>query len=206
MKIVAIQESFIDYPEHLSLVLFVNECPWNCVNCHNKKNLSELDVLDMSYVEEYVTLSKPLFNHFVISGGEPTYYDDLVDFIKFLKQDSGKVKLDTCGYSSKILKEALPFLDAVSMDVKAGFLDNDFSLYRDIARAELNTQNIIDSIQLLYEFAECGKYVEFRTTLLDKRINSYEVIDSIKEVLGGSLGKTVYTVSNEVILKNLNTL
>jgi len=204
MDIVAIQESFVDYPEHLSLVFFVKECNWNCTNCQNKYNLKNLDILDKTYITNFIQESSNLFYHYVISGGEPTVYPDLVEFVKFIREINprAKIKLDTNGSNYKTLKEVLPFVNAVSMDIKTSFLDCDFTEYEKIVGAKVSSIELLSSIGLLYDFSQRGNLVEFRTTLVDDSINIDKVLNSIKEVVGKEIGSIKYTVNKQVILQN----
>lgn len=202
LEIVAIQESFIDYPEHLSLIVFFKNCPWNCVNCQNIINLKDADSMDIDEVKSYLEQSKGLFNHIVLSGGEPTYYDDLPEFVLFLKSMGFKVKLDTNGCRPSVIAKVLPYIDAVSMDIKNSVNISDYEKYIKTARCDfIDVSNVIDSIKLLKEFSSTGKFVEFRTTLLDDTINCKEVMDSLKYAIG-ELGSIRYTVNDTIITSN----
>ena len=55
-----------------------------------------------------------------ITGGEPTLYPDLPDFIKKLKDIGYKVKLDTNGTNPEMLKSLIEqgLLDYTAMDIK----------------------------------------------------------------------------------------
>jgi len=205
LEIVAIQESFIDYPEHLSLVVFVKDCPWNCVDCQNKINLGNLKVMEEDFVVEYLKKSQPLFNHIVISGGEPTHYKGLLDFVKLLKELKFKIKLDTNGSNAAVLREVLPYLSAVSMDVKNSFIFNelkcDFTLYEGITRSSIYPDQIVRSIRSIYSASDYLDFVEFRTSVVNNTIDIKDTFDSLKSVVGGNLGKVKYTVNSNIICK-----
>jgi pyruvate formate lyase activating enzyme len=87
----------------------------------------------------------------VLTGGEPTLQEDLLDFVKKLKQRGFEVKLDTNGLLPDVLEKCLPYLDYVALDVKT-------SLEKYSLLGECNVDEWTRSIELLkngevdYEF------------------------------------------------------
>ena len=205
LNIVAVQESFSDYPEYLSLIFYVRDCNWDCIDCQNKCNLYDLDSMSLEEVLGYVESSKSLINHFVISGGEPTLYphDALFNFISEIKLivPSAKIKLDTNGTNPYffVLAKSFRNIDAVSMDIKASLRDR--AEYSRICGRNIYLSPIISSVKHLKEWSEMGKSIEFRTTLVDDQIKIDDIYDSLKEVVGGELGNISYTVNTNIIRK-----
>lgn len=191
MNIVGIQESFNDYPNHIALILFTKYCTWDCKKCHNKYNLLETDNLSKEYINNYMEDSKPLINHIVVSGGEPTLEKEIVPFVKELKSRGYDIKLDTNGTNPEVLKELLPYLSVVAMDIKEDF--KIYDRYKRICQTitEREFENVQKSITILsnwYEESKEDRILIFRTTLFDKlidtdtikdRLNSYQYTDYI---------------------------
>lgn len=111
-------------------------------------------------------------------GGEPLIQDNVDKFIHKIKSLGYKVKLDTNGINSQLLKELLDaeLLDYVAMDIK-----NDFDNYSITTGINsINTNNIKSSIELL---KNSKIDYEFRTTIV-KEFHNIESIKNICEMIG----------------------
>jgi len=113
--------SHLDYPDHLSCIIWIAGCPLRCQYCYNKdivfaKNgkYSFNDILD------FLDTRINLLDGVVLSGGEATSVD-LVPFCKKVKQKGFKIKLDTSGVNFKQIKQLveLDLVDYIALDYKA---------------------------------------------------------------------------------------
>ncbi|MFC1643731.1 anaerobic ribonucleoside-triphosphate reductase activating protein [Candidatus Omnitrophota bacterium] len=114
--------SLVDYPGHLASVVFVQGCNFRCGYCYNPDlvtldkhfDFSEEDIFDS------ITRRKEMIEGVVITGGEPTIYKDLPDFVRRLKNEGFKVKLDTNGSNPAQLEYMLraSLLDYIALDIK----------------------------------------------------------------------------------------
>ncbi|HOP09426.1 MAG TPA: radical SAM protein, partial [Candidatus Methanofastidiosa archaeon] len=95
----------------------------------------------------------------VITGGEPTCYSGLADLAEEIRSMGLKVKLDTNGTRPDVIRKLLDqnLFDHISLDVK-----NSFGKYSETAGAEVNTDDIMESIRLIMEFDD----YEMRTTVV----------------------------------------
>jgi len=161
MKIYSYQKvSFVDYPGVISCVIFTPFCNFNCWYCHNSEViLNSQNNVEESEVLNYLKERKKLIDAVVVSGGEPTFQTDLIDFLKKLKNLGYKVKLDTNGSQPSVLKKVLDskLVDFVAMDLKAPL-----NKYRKITCSDADIKNIKESINLLKKAENID--VEFRTT------------------------------------------
>lgn len=155
------QPSMVDFPGHLSAVLFLSGCNFRCGFCHNAALLAEdrggvswdrLKKKCASWQDEWV-------NGAVISGGEPTLSDQIIPLISFLKEYGWAIKLDTNGSRPSVLRECVDLVDYVAMDIKAGL-----SLYPELTGCR-NTDSIMESIAII--MSGSVEY-EFRTTIIDE--------------------------------------
>ena len=155
-----IKNSFVDYPNYISAVVFTFGCNFNCWYCHNRRiiedksseNISEEEVLN------FISKRKGFIDGLVISGGEPTLNPELENFIRKVKALGFKVKLDTNGTNPNIVEKLLKdnLLDFVAMDVKTS-KEN----YSKLVGREVDFDKISKSINLL---KNSSVDYEFRTT------------------------------------------
>lgn len=115
--IVKYQESVIDYPGKIGLILYVDECNLDCNYCYNINQLQNLEPINIDEIISIVNLSDGFYNSIVICGGEPTLYDDLDKLIEYLRthiKNRFYLKIDTNGHNIKYLHLA----DSVAIDYK----------------------------------------------------------------------------------------
>lgn len=109
-----------DYPGCLAAVIFCQGCPWRCGYCHNPHLIPrDNGQLDWSAVMDFLRRRQGLLDAVVFSGGEPTLQDNLQSAISEVRDLGFKIGLHTGGTYPSRLKELLPMLDWVGMDIKA---------------------------------------------------------------------------------------
>ncbi len=113
-----IPTTLLDYPEEIASVIFLPGCNLKCPYCHNPDIVNpKQNTLDpIEDIIEAIDRRKHLISGVVISGGEPTLYNDLGNYIELLHSYGLKVKLDTNGTKPELLKELKP--DYIAMDLK----------------------------------------------------------------------------------------
>lgn len=163
--------SMIDYPGHLCAVFFTSGCNFSCGFCHNaplmgskQKGLTweRLDAACRDFKAQWV-------DAVCVTGGEPTLSPDLVLLLERLREFGFRIKLDSNGSRPEILKECIPLVDFIAMDIKAGL-----SGYPELV-GFTQTDKIKKSIQLIME---SGKEYEFRTTV----IGPFHTDDQMREI------------------------
>jgi len=191
MKISGMQKtSFIDYPGELATVLFTSGCNFRCPYCHNaellKDNQKELDVDWIQWLKS----RKKNIDAVVISGGEPTLQEGLIDFIKLLKQEQFKVKLDTNGTSPETLEYLFQenLIDYIAMDLKGTL-----NVYKKIVNSNKLIEKVKKSINLIKQFAPD---YEFRTTLTEDILFQCIKDENLDELLELLKGAKKYYIQN----------
>jgi pyruvate formate lyase activating enzyme len=113
----------IEYPDCLAAVVFCQGCPWRCSYCHNPHLLpADGDGrIDWRDVHHLMKKRSGLLDAVVFSGGEPTMQPRLVEAILDVKKAGFLAGLQTSGAYPDLLRDALPILDLVTMDLKAPF-------------------------------------------------------------------------------------
>jgi len=152
-----IPESFVDWRGKMVATVFTYGCNFRCPFCHNYTLVTEKpsELLEENDVIEEIRGLKGWIDGICITGGEPTIHRDLKDFVKKLS-DIAPVKLDTNGTVPEVLKEVMPYISYVAMDIKAPKYK-----YNELAGTEVNMEKIEESIDIIKKYA---KDYEFRTT------------------------------------------
>lgn len=176
--------TLIDYPGELASEIFCKGCNFRCLYCHNYHLIYPgffSDDLSLDYVYEYLAKNKNKITGLVISGGEPLLQKDIAAFLKKIKSDYRvKVKIDTNGYETDMLKEIIKnkLADCVAMDIKAS-PDN----YSKICGVNVNVDRILDSANLLMS-TDIKTY--FRMTVV-KNLTTKNDIDFAKKLVGDKI-------------------
>ncbi len=110
--------STVDWPGELAAVVFIAGCPWACHYCHNPHLQQRGEAL--SWENILLTLQKRvgLLDGVVFSGGEPFSDALCTQLIRQVKALGFKVAVHTAGIYPLRLREALPSLDWVGLDIK----------------------------------------------------------------------------------------
>ncbi len=181
MKIAGLQKfSLIDYPGKISAVVFTRGCNFKCPYCHNPELvLPEFytELYPPEKVFQFFDKRKNQLDGIVITGGEPTLQNDLVDFIIETKKFGYLVKLDTNGSNPDMLEQLIRgnLIDYISMDIKAPFVKYDL-----VCGVKMNLATIQKSIKVIK-----NSDIEhvFRTTVV-KHFLDYTDLIAIRESLG----------------------
>lgn len=181
------KNSFIDYPEKISCVLFCQGCNFHCPYCHNpelvpmqkkgeQSGISEKEVLD------FLQSRRKMLDGVVISGGEPCLQTDLPDFCKKIKEMGYPLKVDSNGSRPEVLRSLLEkgLADYIAMDIKS-----DLRHYAPLIRkntGESFSEKIRSSIRLIME---SGLPYEFRSTCI-RPLLSEKILMNICELIRGA--------------------
>ena len=183
----------LDYPGKVACTVFTKGCGLHCPFCHNKR------LVDTEYSPDFITFQefysflnsrKGLLDGVVISGGEPLYWPDTVDFIWCVKDMGFSVKLDTNGmYPERVKKAIEAGVDYIAMDIK-----NSMDKYgQTIGIPGMDTalrMKFIDSIDII---KNSGVDYEFRTTIV-KPLHTINDIKDIASWIGDK--NTKYALQN----------
>ena len=182
MKIGGILDiSTIDIPGKVSMVIFTVGCNFRCNFCHNK-HLLDVNIGKSYQVSEIVKLCKnnSLINSISISGGEPTLQEDILDVCKGLKKLEKYLSIDTNGSNPDKLKELIPYINRVALDLKGPFDQNKL---KEITGVNIDLDKIIETIEFLK--VQKGLDFEIRTTFFESLltpVNLEEILNSLKEI------------------------
>jgi pyruvate formate lyase activating enzyme len=187
MKLSAIQRfTMLDYPDKVACVAFTPGCNMRCGFCHNPEFVLPEQIRELSsgFIAEktffnFLDQRRGLLEGVVVSGGEPTIWQDLPKFLRTIKDKGFLTKLDTNGNHPEMLERLIRehLVDYVAMDVKTSL-----SKYSMLVGGGVTGVAIKKSIQLL---KTAGIPYEFRTTLI-KEVHSEAVLHDMAELLSGA--------------------
>ncbi|MBT9281490.1 MAG: anaerobic ribonucleoside-triphosphate reductase activating protein [Hydrogenibacillus schlegelii] len=113
--------SLLDDPGHLAATVFTSGCRFRCPFCHNAL-LQRVRPPKMPPQTALRLLAerRGRLESVAVTGGEPTLWKDLPDFLAAVKALGYRVKLDTAGDRPDALADLLArgLVDFVAMDVK----------------------------------------------------------------------------------------
>ena len=189
--------SLIDYPGKVSCVLFLAGCNFRCPFCHNPelvKRDRRSSYFDVQAVYRFLERRKEFLDGVVISGGEPTIHEDLIDLCKEIKKIGYPVKLDTNGSRPKIIRRLIDegYVDYIAMDIKT-----DLFHYFPHITTDPNTDKIISSIDIIMESTIT---YEFRTTCVRPFVDVY-TIGKIANIIEGAMLYVLQPFQNTRILR-----
>jgi pyruvate formate lyase activating enzyme len=123
MKLYGLQKlTLLDFPERVACTVFTGGCNFRCPFCHNSALVFLGDAHAMDEEEFFAFLRKRagILDGVAVTGGEPLLTDDIIPFLRRIKDMGFAVKLDTNGSFPRRLREAVEagLVDYVAMDVK----------------------------------------------------------------------------------------
>ena len=169
--------SAVDFPGHLSAVVFMQGCPWKCPFCHNASIRDIGQETDFSWDKFFEFLKSRVgkLDAVTFSGGEPLVQDCLLDIIKEVRALGFAIGLHTGGYRPEHLAKVLPFVDWVGLDIKAPFVAD---RYKAIVGVD-HLARVLKSLDLLL-----ASEVDFECrTTCDPRFLSIEDLKQIAQAL-----------------------
>jgi len=178
--------SLLDYPDHLSTVIFTIGCNFRCHFCYNPQlvvpggeNKKGHSLISEDDLFQFLQSRMNKLEAVVITGGEPTLQKDLIKFIKKIKQLKFLIKLDTNGTNPEMLEKliSLKLVDYIAMDIKAPL-----AKYQQVVNAKILLNDIKKSIKIIIEN---GVPYEFRTTIVPD-LHSEEDIMIMGQLINGA--------------------
>ncbi len=180
-----IETSLIDWEGMMVSTLYVGGCNFRCPFCYNVDLVINPECLP-AILEKKIFLSiserNPFIDGICLSGGEPTIYDDLIEFLNRIKSYNLKIKLDTNGSHPEKLADIIDYqlVDYIAMDIKNCLQTEAYTRTIRVQNEQIITK-IKKSIELIMV---SGVDYEFRTTVVPG-FHNVEMIESIaKEIKG----------------------
>lgn len=164
-----LKQSLIDYPGHITSVVFTAGCNFRCGYCHNPElvlpeRICQSTFIGANEVLQYAQLNKNLLDAITITGGEPTLQVGLPWFAFKIKKLGLKVKLDTNGTNPAMVERLIEekLVDYIAMDIKAPITPE---AYRNVVGSILTPLMLEKVKRTIAIILSSGIDHEFRTTL-----------------------------------------
>lgn len=176
--------SLIDYPGHISAIIFTRGCNFRCRYCHNPELVDPSlfgQCLPEEQVLSFLAKRKGKLDAICLTGGEPTLQDDLIDFIKKVKNLEYLIKIDTNGSNPQVIGDIIRagIVDYIAMDIKGPV-----EKYKFITESNIPFDVIQESIKIIME---AGIPYEFRTTLVKQQLDEKDIIETAKLIKNANL-------------------
>jgi pyruvate formate lyase activating enzyme len=180
-----VESSLIEWEGNIVSILFLPHCNMRCPYCHAThlvKNPNELESIPLEAVARSIAKKKNWLDGVVISGGEPTFHDDLDSLIKIFKDMGLKVRLDTNGTNPDKIEDLIQreLVDCIAMDIKAPLRDEK---YNEVGGVLCSLSDLARSIKLIME---SGIEYEFRTTVCPAFLTKADVVEIAQSITGAS--------------------
>ncbi len=190
MRIGGLQKfSLLDYPGHLSAIIFTQGCNFRCGFCYNpmlvlpKKDGNKKDhsLLSEDGLFEFLKKRQGKLDGVVITGGEPTLHENLPEFISKIKNLGFKIKLDTNGTNPEMLSALLEkgIIDYIAMDIKAPI-----EKYKKITKFTGSLADIKKSVKIIIG---SNLPYEFRTTVVPGLVEKEDIAEMGEMIKGARI-------------------
>ncbi len=174
--------TLLDFPGVVSATVFLGGCNLRCPFCHNASLVIPEKFGETISDEEFFAFlesRRGRLQGVCVSGGEPTLYPNIADFLGRIKDIGYLVKLDTNGTRPEVLQSLIDkgLVDYVAMDIK----NSPLSYAKTVGISNFDPTPIAESAAILMN----GKVdFEFRTTVV-KELHSERDIENIGKWLSG---------------------
>ena len=182
-----IKTSLLDWEGMIVSTLYVDCCNFRCPFCYNVdliENPQYLPAIPEEDILSFLKERKLFLDGICLSGGEPTIYNDLPQFLKRIKNEGFKIKLDTNGSNPEKLADIIKqnLVDYIAMDIK-NYLQQD--VYLTTIGIGVKDDGIITNIKKSIELImHTGIEYEFRTTVVPLFHDEAAIVNIARDVKG----------------------
>lgn len=138
----------IDFPGNLATVVFFKGCPLRCPFCHNPELQAFPGEQGQPWEEvmDFLRARTKRLDGVVFSGGEPLMSDEIIEKAREVKDLGFKLAIHTSGVYPERLRELLPIIDWVGLDVKAPW-----DKYEELTGRPAMAEQVQKSLQILLD-------------------------------------------------------
>jgi pyruvate formate lyase activating enzyme len=161
------------FPQEIFPVIFLEGCNFRCPYCINSSLVTK-DGLNRTPFQEVVNKYKSIGeSKMLISGGEPCYNKDLIDYIMILRESGFHVRLSTNGSLPNVLRKIISrnMVSFFALDIKSG-LENE-KVWQSLCSEKNLIHKVKESINLL---EESHVDFEFRTTMFPNFVQESDIV------------------------------
>ncbi len=183
--------SLIDFPGKLSCIFFAGGCNFRCPYCHNPHLVIDPESqpeLSETFIFNFLEQRRGKLEGVVISGGEPSLRDAIIDFTAKIKALGYLIKLDTNGSNPEVIMSIHRngCLDALGLDYKAPASD-----YASLTGSHLD--DIAGRVRKTISYAVSSNILLDVRTTVHRKFHSLDALSAMREELN-SLGVAKWTL------------
>jgi pyruvate formate lyase activating enzyme len=176
----------VDWPGKLATIIFFQGCNLHCPWCQNVDGISPSGGkdADTNEVIEHLKGLRPIVDTLVITGGEPLLQPEAcLELLKNAEEFGFYRAIETNGSDHQALERLLPYLDFVSIDIKAPLSDP--KLYAQVT-GQTRVTDLTDKIKESLKLAiGSNAEVEARTTVVPTLNDDEKIIVQVAEDIKG---------------------
>ena len=175
----------LDYKNHLSCIIWFIKCNMRCKYCYNNDLVfSSVGKYCFEEIIEFLKTRVGLLDAVVLSGGEASIHN-LPLFCKKIKDLGFKIKLDTNGLNTNLIKELIKenLLDYIALDFKSP--KNKF-------KSITSSSSYEDFIETLKYLIKIDFSFEVRTTVQADLLNENDINEMINILFDLKYKNTYY--------------
>lgn len=175
------KNSVIEWPGKVVSVAYTGRCNFRCPYCQNSDLVLEPDELpsiDGEDIIEYLVSKRKWIDGLMITGGEPTLHQSLLNFCKKVKEEGFDVGIETNGSNPKMIEKLLEekVIDYIGMDIKAPFEGEKYS-----KSIGVEIEGILEKVQRCMEILRNSEIeYEYRTTVVPE-ILEFKDLEKVAE-------------------------
>lgn len=157
-----VNDSFQEYTDEWSLVLFCKGCNLDCKECHNKKAIEATPIIAndaFKFIDNNINKNTTAI---VFLGGEPTLHDQgLIDALIYAKFKGRKTKIFTNGMFPQVIAK-------IGREQLCDFISFDIKCIRNMPEVLFESNS--DNPDSYYKYRYANEYCNNYPTLLDMSI------------------------------------
>lgn len=125
MKICGLNKTtLLDYPGKVAATIFIGGCNFRCPFCHNSSlviNAASQPEISQTEILNFFKKRRGILEGVCVTGGEPTLFPELADFLSDIRELGYPIKLDTNGSNPSFLRFLVQngLISKVAMDIKS---------------------------------------------------------------------------------------
>lgn len=183
MKICGLNKTtLLDYPGKVAATIFIGGCNFRCPFCHNSSLVTKAasqPEISQTEILNFLKKRQGILEGVCITGGEPTLFPELADFLSDIRKLGYPIKLDTNGTNPSFLRFLVQnnLINKIAMDIKSS--PHHYGKLTGITAPDLHA--IETSVSYLLE--ENVDY-EFRTTVVRELHNAQDFVEISQWIKG----------------------
>lgn len=152
-----------------------SKCNLNCYKCFNQNIINDKNIFTDDEILDTIKENQDFVDYLIFSGGEITLKPDLAEFLTNVKNivEDCKIIIYTNGTNPDVLENILDIVDGIHLDIKTNVFinDDDLNISNKIYGSNINNDDIIKSINLVYKYNK--GYSQFRTVKYPLNTDEY---------------------------------